>query len=120
MTASEGLLANRLGGAREDLDEQLERIGALCELVAPPKNTLQYQQYFCAAEHGNADQLKANEPRRVELYKAVAAVTRAYGNLANEMTAAGYTDAEANAIKNEIAHYANVRDEVKLGAGEDV
>ena len=50
----------------------------------------------------------------------MAAVTRAYGNLANEMAAAGYTDAEAAAIKAEIAHYAAVRDEVKLGAGEDV
>ena len=36
------------------------------------------------------------------------------------MEAAGYTDAEAAAIKAEVAHYASVRDEVKLGAGEDV
>lgn len=36
------------------------------------------------------------------------------------MTAAGYSDAEAVAIKGQIAHYAAVRDEVKLGAGEDV
>ena len=57
----------------------------LCEPVAPPKNTLQYQQYFCAMEQGNAEQLKANEPKRVELYKAVAAVTRAFANIANEM-----------------------------------
>ena len=55
---------------REDLDEALETIRALCEPVAPPKDTLQYQQYFCAAEPGNAEQLKANEPKRVELYKA--------------------------------------------------
>ena len=41
-------------------------------------------------------------------------------NLANEMSEAGYTDAEAVAIKAEVAHYANVRDEVKLGAGEDI
>ena len=63
------------------------RIRALCEPVAPPKDTLQYQQYFCAAEQGNAEQLKANEPKRVELYKAVAALVRAYANLANEMDA---------------------------------
>jgi type I restriction enzyme R subunit len=69
---------------------------------------------------GNAEQLKANEPKRVDLYKAVAAVTRAFGNLANEMSAAGYSDAEAEAIRAEVAHYAAVRDEVKLGAGEDV
>lgn len=116
----EGLLSNRINKARDDLDEALEKIRALCELVEPPKNTLQYQQYFCAREQGNAEQLKANEPKRVELYKAVAAVTRAYGNIANEMKAANYSDAEAAAIKDEIAHYANVRDEVKLGAGENV
>jgi type I restriction enzyme R subunit len=71
-------------------------------------------------ETGNAEQLKANEPKRVELYKSVAAVVRAYANLANEMGAAGYSDAEAAAIKAEIAHYAAVRDEVKLGAGENI
>ncbi|MGW9197486.1 type I restriction endonuclease subunit R [Micromonospora chersina] len=119
-TDIEGLLSDRIEKAREDLDEALEKIRALCEPVEPPKNTLQYQQYFCAREQGNAEQLKANEPKRVALYKAVAAVTRAYGNLANEMNAAGYSDAEAAAIKEEITHYANVRDEVKLGAGENV
>jgi type I restriction enzyme, R subunit len=116
----EGLLGDRLTDAREDLDEALERIRGLCEAVAVPKGTLQYQQYFCAMETGNADQLKANEPRRVELYKSVAAVVRAYANLANEMGAAGYSDVEAAAIKAEIAHYAAVRDEVKLGAGENI
>ena len=116
----EGLLSDRIEKARENLDEALERIRALVEPVAPPKNTLQYQQYFCAAEQGNAEQLKANEPKRVELYKSVAAVTRAYANLANDMTAAGYTAAEAEAIKAEIALYVDVRAEVKLGAGEDV
>ena len=116
----EGLLSNRIDKAREDLDDALEKIRAICEPVEPPKNTLQYQQYFCAKEQGNAEQLKANEPKRVELYKAVSGVTRSFANLANEMTAAGYTDAEAAAIKKEIAHYVAVRDEVKLGAGEDV
>jgi type I restriction enzyme R subunit len=116
----EGLLSDRVDKARQDLDDALEKIRALCEPVEPPKNTLQYQRYFCAAEQGNAEQLKANEPKRVELYKAVAALVRTYGNLANEMSAAGYSDAEAAKIKQEVAHYANVRDEVKLGAGEDV
>lgn len=116
----EGLLSNRIDKAREDLDEALEIIRALCEPVEPPKDTRQYQQYFCAAEAGNSEQIKANEPKRVELYKAIAAAIRTYSNLANEMDVAGYSDAEAAAIKAEIAHYADVRSEVKLGAGEDV
>jgi len=116
----EGLLSDRVAKGREDLDEALERIRALCEPVEPPKDTLQYQHYFCAGEQGNAEQIKLNEPKRVELYKAVAQLSRAYANLANEMDAAGYSDAEATAIKVEAAHYVAVRDEVKLGAGEDV
>jgi type I restriction enzyme, R subunit len=116
----QGLLSDRIEKAREDLDEALERIRALCEPVAPPKNTLQYQQFFCALDQGNAEQLKANEPKRVELYKAVAALVRTFGNLANELTAAGYSEGEASRIRQEVAHYASVRDEVKLGAGEDV
>ncbi|WP_411083059.1 type I restriction endonuclease subunit R [Streptomyces sp. cmx-18-6] len=116
----EGLLADRIDKARDDLDEALEKLRALCEPVEPPKNTRQYQHYFCAREQGNGEQLKANEPKRVELYKSVATATRAYANLANEMRAAGYSDVEAAAIKEEIAHYVNVREEVKLGAGENV
>jgi type I restriction enzyme, R subunit len=115
-----GLLADRIERGRHDLDKALERVRALCEPVAPPRDTLRYQQYFCAADQGNVEQLKANEFKRVLLYKAVAAVTRAYGNLANELLEAGYSEGEAAAIKAEIARYAAVRDEVKLGAGEDI
>lgn len=116
----EGLLTGRIERAHDDLEGALERIRALVDPVAPPKGTLQYQRYFCAAEAGNADQLKANEPKRVELYKAVAAVTRAFANLANDMEAAGYRDVQIDAVRTEIGHYAAVRDEVKLGAGENI
>jgi type I restriction enzyme, R subunit len=115
-----GLLSDRIERARHDLDDALERVRAICEPVEPPRNTLQYQRYFCAAEQGDAAQLKANEPRRVELYRAIASLARAYGSLANEMEEAGYDAGEASSIRQEIAHYAAVRDEVKLGAGEDV
>lgn len=116
----EGLLKDRTEQSRKDLDEALERIRALCEPVEPPKKTLQYQRYFCAAEAGNMEQLKTNEPKRVELYKAVGSLVRAYAVLANDMEAAGYSVGEAQAIKEEVAHYAAVRDEVKLGAKENI
>lgn len=116
----DGLLGDRIEKARDDLDEALERVRALVEAVAPPKGTLQYQQYFCAQDQGDAAQLKANEPKRVELYKSVSAVSRAYSNLANDMIEAGYSEKQIVDIKTEIAHYIDVRAEVKLGAGEDV
>ncbi|WP_411375758.1 type I restriction endonuclease subunit R [Arthrobacter sp. MPF02] len=116
----EGLLKDRIAQERDDLDKALELIRALCEPVRSPRETLQFQQYFCAETAGNMEQLKANERKRVELYKAVSSLVRAYSTLANDMTRAGYTSDEARAIKAEIAHWVNVRDEVKLGAGENV
>lgn len=116
----EGLLASRLERAKADLDEALETVRALCEPVAPPKGTIQYQHYFCTTALGDGRQIKANERKRVELYKGVSVLARCYANIANEMEAAGYTAAEAAAIVKEIDHYVKVRDEVRLGAGENV
>lgn len=116
----EGLLKDRIEQERQDLDEALEMVRALCEPVSPPKGTLQYQHYFCAMESGSAEQLKANEPKRVDLYKGVASLVRSYANLANRMSEAGYSPSEAESIRQQVMHFVDVRDEVKLGAGENV
>ena len=116
----EGLLTDRIEQARADLENALEKVRAICEPAAPPKCTVQYQRFFCANEQGNAEELKANEPKRLELYKAVATLVRAYANLAGDMDEAGYSTAQAAAIRKEVGHYAAVRDEVKLGAGENI
>jgi type I restriction enzyme R subunit len=116
----EGLLKDRTEQERDDLEAALDVVRALCEPVAPPKGTLQYQHYFVAVEAGNTEQLQANESKRVDLYRSVASLVRAYSMLANRMEDAGFTPDEASAIKVEVAHYVAVRDEVKLGAGENL
>ena len=112
-----GLLENRLQKARERLEDLREEIAALCEPVAPPRDTAAYLRFFCAAE-GDPDQRKNDERKRGTLYKLVGSFLRAYANLANEMQEAGYAAAEARAIKDEVAHYENVRAEVKLASGD--
>jgi type I restriction enzyme R subunit len=67
---------------------------------------------------GNAEQLKANEPRRLKLYKYAAALLRAYAALASELEAAGYTAADVQTIKTEVDHFTKVRDEVRLASGD--
>ena len=114
----EGLLKDRLQQGRERLEEAREAVKALCEPVEPPRDTAAYLRFFCAAESGNARQLKANEPKRVELYKLTAAFLRAYANLANEMREADYSAVEAQEIKAEVDHYEKVRQEVKLASGD--
>ena len=114
----EGLLEDRLDKARERLEETREAVKALCEPVEAPKDSAAYLRYFCAKDSGNAEQLKKNEPNRLALYKHVAAFVRAFANLANELTEAGYSPAEIEVLKAEVDHYEKVRNEVKLASGD--
>jgi type I restriction enzyme R subunit len=115
-----GLLEDRLGKAREHLEERLEVVRALCEPVETPKDQQAYFRYFSSKDHGDAEQLKANEPQRLSLYKQTAALVRAYADIASEMAEAGYSDAEAEAIKKEVTFYENLRNEVKLHSGDAI
>ena len=113
-----GVLADRLTKARERLEERREEIKALCEPVDAPKDTAAYLRYFCAKNSGDGDELEDNEQKRVALYKLVAALLRAYADLANEMPQAGYSEEERQKIKTEVADFEHVREEVKLASGD--
>ena len=113
-----GLLEDRLEKGRERLEETLEQVRALCEPVEPPKDTKAYLHYFCAADTTDKDALKDNEPKRIALYKAVAALLRAFANLANELPQAGYSEADIERLREEVKHYEHVREEVKLASGD--
>jgi len=113
-----GLLENRLGKAKDRLEETREAVKALCEPVEAPRDSAAYLRYFCARESGSAEQLKANEPNRLALYRHVAAFVRAYANLANELMEAGYSPSEIGILKTEVDHYESVRNEVKLASGD--
>lgn len=110
-----GLLADRLSKAKEKLEERREEVKALCEPVEPPRDTAAYMHFFCGT---TGEELEDNEQKRLALYKGVAALLRAYSDLANEITAAGYTESEAQEIKAEVQHYEKVREEVKLASGD--
>lgn len=114
----EGLLTDRLVKAKEHLEEAREAVKTLCEPVEPPKDSAAYLRYFCAIDTADKDALKDNEPKRVALYKLVVSLIRAYANLANEMTEAGYSPDEISQIEKEVEHYEMVRGEVKLASGD--
>jgi type I restriction enzyme R subunit len=115
-----GLLEDRLEKGRERLEETREAVKALCEPVLPPKDTNAYLAYFCASDTSDKGALKENEPKRLALYRAVAALVRSFANLANELPEAGYTEAEIQTVRAEVAYYEKVREEVKLASGDYV
>ena len=116
----QGLLKNRLEKAKERLKETREAVKGLCEPVAPPRDSADYILFFCGEENGNIEQLKATEPKREKFYRFTVAFVRAYANLANEMNEAGYSNAEAQEIKDEVGHYEKVIQVIKLASGDYV
>ncbi|MGI4886182.1 MAG: type I restriction endonuclease subunit R [Janthinobacterium lividum] len=112
-----GLLSDRLAAGRKRLDEVREQLRALCEPAGTSPTQAQYIAYFCG-NPAKDDDLKATEGRRRDLYKYTLALLRAYADLAAELPAAGYSAAEAVAIKHEVVHYEALRETVKIASGE--
>jgi type I restriction enzyme R subunit len=113
------LLKDRLTNGRERLDNALEAIAVLCEPVEPPNDDLEHIHYFC----GNTEistELKAREPQRVALYKATAALVRAFANIADELEAAGYNETDIVRIKKELDCYLKLREIIRKSSGETI
>ena len=115
-----GLLTDRLRQGREDLDDALDQVRAVCEPVPAPRERRDYFRFFAAADPGDADALKENEPGRLAFYKYVAKLVRAYAAVAGEMAEAGYATAEAERIAADVAYYEALRTELKIYSGDAV
>ena len=85
--------------------------------MEPPKGELEHIHYFCGNTEIPED-LQEREPQRAALYKATVALVRAYANIADELDAAGYSGAGVGRIKQQLAHYLDVRDIVRRASGE--
>ncbi len=113
----EVLMQDRLEKGRERLDSALEALVLLCEPVEPPKSDLDHIRYFCGNTEIPSD-LKEREPRRVALYKAAVALLRAYGNLADDLSGAGYDGGDIKRIKGEVKRFTDLREVIRRASGE--
>lgn len=110
-------LKDRLNMARERLDNALEELEALCEPVETPKTDLEYIHYFCGNTEIPSD-LKANEYKRVALYKAIVSYLRAYTNIKAELELAGYTENEIFHFEERLGFYLKLREIIRIASGE--
>lgn len=104
---------------RKQLDLAREALRHLCEPVPPPREMEQFLRYFCgdaASPHALSD----TESLRITFYKAVASFVRTYSEIAGELIKAGYSEAEANAIRDEVAFYSDLRGAIKKHSGEEL
>jgi type I restriction enzyme R subunit len=112
-------LKNWLVEGKKQLDAAREALSYLCAPVAPPREVEQFIHYFCGVA-ANADALDETEALRVSFYKMVASFVRAFADLAQNLTEAGYSAAEAGRLQTEVQFYADVREAIKKHSGEEL
>ena len=112
-------LKDYLAEGKKKLDDAHESLRYLCEPVAPPREVEQYLHYFCG-DAANPNALNETEALRVSLYKAVAVFVRAFAAIAQDLTEAGYSDAEVAALQKDVAFYGEIRSAIKKHSGEEL
>ncbi|MDB6173801.1 MAG: restriction endonuclease subunit [Chthoniobacteraceae bacterium] len=112
-------LKDWLTEGKKQLDATREALRYLCEPVPLPREMEQFLHYFCG-DAANPQSLADTEPLRISFYKSVATFVRAYAGLAQDFTAAGYTDAEAAALQKDVDFYSEVRSAIKKHSGEEL
>ena len=108
----EGLLKGRLEEGRKALEAALERCDILSEPVLPPKGLDEYCDYFVART--------GDSQLREDFYQACIAAVRAWSDIAQETDEAGYTAAEAAALKEKVRNYDMLREAIMKRAGDFV
>jgi type I restriction enzyme R subunit len=112
-------IKNWLVEGRKQLDAARESLRYLCDPVLPPREIEQYIHYFCG-DASNANALTETEALRISFYKAVATFVRTYADIAQNLTEAGYSDAEVSALHKEVEFYSDIRAAIKKHSGEEL
>jgi type I restriction enzyme, R subunit len=104
---------------KKQFDEAREKLHYLCDPVPQPKEVEQYLFYFCG-DTNDATALSTTEPLRIGFYKAVSSLLRKYAEIAQNLSEAGYSDAEILILERETKFYAETRAAIKKHSGEEL
>jgi type I restriction enzyme R subunit len=104
---------------KKKLDQAREALHYLCDPIPAPREVEQFLRYFCG-DAADPEALQQTEPLRISYYKAVATLARAYSELVQVMLDAGYTPAEADAIRKEVEFHVEIRAAIKKHSGEEL
>ena len=113
------LLQDRLKKAKQRLDLALEQEYLLAESVPPPQGEPAILSHFVGASDQPAVQ-REKEPLRVAYYKTVAELMRAYAAIANELSQAGYSAKEVQALIEQRDRALDWRQLIRLAASENL
>jgi type I restriction enzyme R subunit len=114
----DGLLKDRLAGAKRYLDETLEELDNLCGGVPAPRAKVDYIHYFCGENGvGGIDDEFCSRSRE-KLYKLVNRLVRAYTEIKGDMDEAGYTAVEQADIDKQVKDYIDLKKRIGNSSGD--
>lgn len=116
-----GLLNNRLDKAKDQLEESLEALRALCEPVAMPQTDIEFIHYFVAQDTAQPDieELESNLPKRENLYDFSASALRSFAEVKGDLESKyGYSSTEVTNLEKEVARFVNARDIIRQASGD--
>jgi type I restriction enzyme R subunit len=105
---------------KNDLENQLEATRKLLEPAGDFNNNENLKAYFVSANLGDLEALKASEGKRVNLYKQINSLVRAFSNICGFELEAGFTEESFKKVRNEVEKYIDVKKFVKLASGDYV
>ncbi|WP_312194240.1 type I restriction endonuclease subunit R [Sphingobacterium multivorum] len=112
-------LKDRIKVAADRLMTAYETVEAIIENVALPKADLDFIRYFCGNTE-NPEDLKANEFKRMALYKAIVEYVRAYTAIKADFVQTEFSDAEVQRFHKKIDEYLNIREIIRIASGETI
>lgn len=102
---------------RTELDDMIEATNKLLSSITDTSKTEEILKHFLT-DSPEVDEISAHERLRVEYYKQVNAVVRAYSTLSGRESEAGYTEVEFQAVKDKIEHFVKIKDEISVASGD--
>ena len=106
--------------SKAELENQLEATKKLLEPVGDFSNNEVLKKYFVSSTSGDLDALKSTEGKRINLYKQVTSLVRAYTNICGFEKDAGYTEVEFKKIRERVENFEEIKQFVKLASGDYV
>lgn len=113
------IVKNWLEEGKKKLDAAREALKYLCGPVAQPREMEHYLHYFCG-DASDPNALSETEVLRISFYKAVASFVRAFAAISQDLSDAGYTNAEIVALNNEVEFFSETRAAIKKHSGEEL
>lgn len=108
-----------LAEGKKQLDETRQALKQLCDPVRPPRELENFLAFFCG-DASSPEALADTATLRDSLYVLTARLLRYYGDIAQNLTEAGYSPAEIREMEADCRFFAELREAVKKHAGEEL